>query len=67
MDRMIFLLVNFELIGAVVVAQLVEQSLRIQSSAKIYIEYLLSTILKRKNNEKEARNGPLKKMTRRFQ
>ena len=44
-------------IGAVVVAQLVEQSLPIPE-AKIYIEHLLSTVLKRKNEEKEAGNGP---------
>ena len=51
-------------VGAVVVAQLVDWSLpipevRIQSSAKNYIEHLPSTD---ENKEKDAGNGPFKKL-----
>ena len=31
--------------------------------SKIYIEYLLPNVMKRRNKEKEARNGPFKKPT----
>ena len=52
-------------------AQLVEQSLpmiqrsavRIQSLAKIYIEHLLLTVLKRRKLRKRGRNGPLKNVS----
>ena len=65
------LLAKHFLFRAVVVAQLVEQSLptpEVRSSnpviGKIYIEHLLSTVLKfekTKIEEKEAGNGPFKK------
>ena len=55
--------------GAVVVAQLVERLLpipEIRGSNPVNGKfYLLSAILKSKNKEKEAGNGPLKKESRR--